>query len=123
MDLPEDLSKAISLLESHLWNVGNESELQTAISKLWERHNIPHYREFRVNSKSRFDFYIPSSKACVELKVVSNFKKVIMQLQRYALLECVDFMVIVTTKNKMSNLYPDQIAGKPLRKVVLRVAF
>lgn len=98
-----------------------EDELQRIIGRRLDRevslgHPVTHYeREVRVDERNRLDFavQIDGDVVAVEVKIAGSRKDVLRQLTRYAHLDDVDELLLVTTKANHHRM-PTHINNKPL---------
>lgn len=79
------------------YRYANEDELQAAISEVLV--DIPHEREVRLDSQNRVDLLVDGD-IVVEVKVKSTGPQVWRQMARYALLDSVAELILVTTRSR-----------------------
>lgn len=103
----------VARLNKHRFRYANEEELQTAVAQVLA--DIPTLqREARLTAASRPDFFIAEDGIIIEIKVKGSFGKVLLQLERYATLEKVRGLVLVTTRSTQAYRMPYMLGGKPL---------
>lgn len=111
--------RAWLLAERMTWTT--EDDLQRAIDARLEReaavgHPITRYeREVRVDDRNRLDFavQVDETVVAVEVKIAGPRKSVLRQLARYALLDDIDELLLVTTKANHHHM-PTHLYGKPV---------
>jgi len=108
------------LLERSLRGLGEEYRVQAAIEALLKREGIQHVREFTLSPKDRIDFLVGT--VGIEVKVAGGIGAVVRQLERYAKHECIQSLVLVTTKSTLARV-PLELNGKPLRAAVILPGF
>jgi len=97
------------------YRVSNEAALHADISDVIARSNLVAWSEYRASDRDRFDFFIDGG-ICVELKVKGQGRAILKQLERYAALDCVSAILLVTLK---ALEVPADIGGKPVYVVNL----
>lgn len=108
-------AKIAELLTSYKFNFSDEKQLQQGIAGVLEVHNIPFEREVTLSAKDIIDFMI--GKIGLEVKIQESFADVARQLHRYAQLEEIDELILVTTKSQ--HQMPAEINGKKVTVVNL----
>ena len=98
-----------SLIRSHRFRFANEGELQAGISTLLDRSGVEHKREVILSVGERIDFLV--GPVGVEVKIGGGRNEVLRQLARYAELDCISGLVLVTTKANHGGL-PERLNGK-----------
>ncbi len=93
-----------------------EIGLQDALGAALQAAALSFEREVQLGSSNRIDFLVGD--IGVEVKVAGSRGEVVRQLQRYALVERIAGLVLVTTCLRHAHL-PDTLANKPLRVVHL----
>ena len=108
------------LLERSLRGLGDESRVQAAIEALLKRQGIEHQREFVLSPKDRIDFLV--GRVGLEVKVAGGRGAVVRQLERYAKHDCIESLVLVTTKSTLARV-PMEMNGKAVRAAVILPGF
>ncbi len=93
-----------------------EADFQERIGWALDAWDISFEREKRLSAADRVDFWCPP--VAVEVKVAGALSDVTRQLVRYADLDIVEAVVLVTTKMRHRNM-PSTMRGKPLRVVYI----
>lgn len=110
------LQQLKDLLHSYRFTVGNESELQASIEKVLSAASIGFEREKRLSKSDRPDFLI--SDIAVEVKVDGSWSAVARQLMRYAALNSISGILLVTTCSRHTRI-PTTLNDKPVKVMVL----
>ncbi len=108
--------RIIKELMSRRFEYQCEDDLQQAIASVLSDCSIPFVREHRMNAKDRPDFTV--EKIAVEVKIEGSVTAVTRQLHRYAQLDEVDEVVLVTSRSKHRSV-PREMNGKPVSVVYL----
>jgi hypothetical protein len=104
------------LLQRHRFNFQNELDLQDGIEKVLTEQRIEYEREFIFKAGAgRIDFLVEDHIG-LEVKVGSSLASVTRQLHRYAMVEQIHSLVLVSSRTFHRNL-PAELNGKPLRCV------
>lgn len=90
----------------------DEHALYAGLSHVLGEAGFLFEREHRLDGKSRVDFYLPSPRLVIEVKVQGSPAAVLRQLTRYASHPTVDAILLITTLAKLARI-PDSIGGKP----------
>lgn len=93
----------------------NEAELQAALASVFTEDGFAFEREVAVDAKNRFDFWFAGAGIALEVKIQGSTAALLTQLHRYAALECVREIVVVTTR--MQHRVAAVIAGKPVTSI------
>lgn len=104
------------LLSSYRFRSHNEAELQEAIEQLLTEHGLDYRREVVLTPKNRIDFMV--GRIGIEIKVGHPLAQVIRQLHRYAQLDAIDELVLVSNRCRHA-MVPEQINGKAVAVVFL----
>lgn len=107
----------IGLLARHRFRFGTEAELQDGIEQVLESAGIPHEREVRLTSGDRIDFMI-AGRTGLEVKVDGGISALTRQLHRYAQVDAVEEILVVTSRARHANL-PTVLSGTPVRVYAL----
>lgn len=110
------------LLGNARYNFTTELELQDGIQKVLKSLDYPVEREVSLSPADRIDFMVGG--IGIEVKVDGSRADVIRQLHRYAQLECINALILVTNRTKHNDM-PATINDKPLKVISLqwRTAF
>lgn len=113
----EELLAQISqvLVQRRFWWT-RETDLQDGIAAVLNDCGVSFEREKRLTEGERTDFW--SSPVAIEVKVKGSLSEVTRQLMRYADVEEVEAVVLVTTKMQHRRM-PPTMRGKPLKVVYL----
>jgi hypothetical protein len=95
----------------------SEAELQDGIALALQSAQIVFTREVRLTPRNRIDFFVAGGTG-IEVKVDGSLSALVRQLHRYAELENVRELVVVTSLIRLSRLPPD-LCGKPITAVCL----
>ena len=113
-------------LAQYTFRVANEDQLQRHVCSALSDMDIGDLsREVRVNPRNRFDILVRFDDISVvlELKVGGAASSVERQAQRYAQIESVDAVCVVTTCSRLARQLERSgrtLAGKPFRAMALR---
>lgn len=105
---PDQLRDALG---AYRYTFTNERELQDGLQLVlgcleWEVE-----REVRLSARDRPDFMVEG--VAVEVKVDGGLSEVTRQIHRYAHLEAVRGVLLVTSRSRLANL-PAAVNGKPV---------
>lgn len=84
-----------------------------------QEEGIAFAREFIIDSKSRIDFLVGA--VGLEVKVGGSLAAVTRQLFRYAQVEVIKELVLVSSR-QFHNQLPAEMNGKPLRAISLTMS-
>lgn len=122
--ISESIAKVRAALAEHVFRVTSEAMLQDQVSAVLAR--VPGAwldREVGVRG-GRFDIMIEVNSVVlvVELKLHASASAVERQAQRYAKIDEVDAVVVVTTSQRLGAELRDldQLGGKPFAVIALR---
>lgn len=101
-----------------LWST--ERELHDGIAAALEQHGCEVAREVRVNGRGRLDLLVDGCVA-IEVKIDGSWREVRRQLQRYAEMDCVDAVVLATSRPSHRRI-DAELAGKPVLVQLVGVA-
>ncbi len=102
------------------YDLSCEKRLQDGLEvALRDRAELAIEREFILSSKDRIDFFHPDSGVGIEVKTDGGLAQVGLQLIRYAKHSNIRGLILVSTKAAHMAL-PEDIGGKPFRRVHLR---
>lgn len=110
------LDDVCAALRGGRFRFADEDQLQEAVATALEPLGVQ--REVRLGARDRLDHLVDGGVA-VEIKVAGPADSVRRQLERYALHDEVEALVLVTTRSRHAAFLPDQVGGKPLQVVYL----
>lgn len=119
MTIKDELVDLAEQLTSYRYRSLHELGIQAGIAEVLRRAGIDFTAEEKLDAKSRIDFL--AGVIGIEVKVDGTWPDVQRQLLRYAKHECVQALLLATTRHK--HTMPKTLEGKPLRVVVLRGGF
>jgi len=88
----------------------NEEELQVALARALDRHEIPYEREVRLTRRDRIDFLCIGGVG-IEVKVKGSANTASAQMLRYAKSERVASLILVTDREQAAD-QPLELNGK-----------
>lgn len=94
--------------------VADEAELQEALATVLAAPELGVVRE-HVHGRNRFDFWIEQTGIVIEAKIQGSRNELIRQLHRYAEIDIVREVVVVTTKLQLRVHM--MLAGKPVSTI------
>ncbi len=92
---------------SYRWS--NEDDLQTGIEKAFAESGVEYSREHRLSKASRVDFFVDG--IAVEVKVHASTASVLRQMHRYAEMDDVCGLLLVTPSLRLK--LPPTLCDKP----------
>ena len=101
----------IDLLARYRFHYSNEAQLQTGIDKAFLANGISFEREVPLTSSERIDFMVGI--VGIEVKIHQASNTVLRQLQRYALCNEIQHLLLITPLSK-HVLLPKAIHNKAL---------
>lgn len=101
----------IELIDNYRFTYRTETEFQDTIAMLFSTQGWEFDREVRLNDRDRIDFLIGTTG--VEVKVKGSWVATYRQLQRYAVSDRIEELVLVTTRLQHVRMVAE-IGGKPL---------
>jgi hypothetical protein len=116
LTLATALLEITSVLEETRFVWSSEVDLQTGIQAVLVARGLDVEREVRVDARNRLDLRV--GRVGIEVKIAGGWRDVRRQLERYALLDVVDALVLVTSKPAHARI-ADEVGGCPV--VVYRV--
>lgn len=114
----QDVSGVLAAIGSYRYLAGSERELQAMLARVLEQERIPFLREHAIGNAGVIDFYLPDYRVGLELKTMGSPAAVLRQLHRYAAVEEIDVLVLLTSHARLGGL-PGSISEKPLHIVSL----
>lgn len=104
-----------SVLATGRYRLGHEALTQLDIADRFDVAKIPYWREWSLSPADRVDFLVDKHIA-VEVKLKAPKRRIYRQIERYAVHDCVDSIILVT----LTPLgMPPTIHGKPVFVVQL----
>lgn len=106
------VNEVISILKNLRVNgIYEEYEIQNEIYKTFNQYSIDVIKEYKLGCKNRIDFFLPQQGIGIEVKKGKpGKKKVIDQLERYAVFKEITTLILVVERNMD---VPKMINGKP----------
>lgn len=89
-------SEILSLLDSHAFHFQSEADLQLGIERVLKDASIEFKREVRLTDADRIDFMVGT--IGIEAKIDGSLSDVTRQLHRYAQLNEIESLILVTTR-------------------------
>jgi hypothetical protein len=108
--------KLAKQLEGFRYNMANEKQVQLGVANALEILGVTADREVCV-SCGRLDFLTEEGTA-IEVKLHGTTNDLLRQLQRYAQLDEVKELLVVTTRHRLAQL-PMTLSGKPVSVALL----
>lgn len=117
---PEELAKALS---GFSFRYNNEKELQYGVDQALTTLKLKYLPEYVLSPGERIDFYLTDDGIGIEVKTNDSrggagLNAVTRQLWRYAKIDAIKAIILVTTRSKHRDL-PPAILGKPVYVVYL----
>lgn len=109
----EEIEKAV---KSYKYRFVSEEELQDALEMCFNRAQLPFVREAILSPRDRVDFLFED--IGLEVKIGGGLSEVTRQLHRYAQLDSIKSIILVTSKMQLAKL-PNSINDKPIRIITL----
>ena len=110
-------SQLVETLDRFRFDESSEERLQDGIEAVLRDRGVAFVREARLSDEDRIDF-ITHDGVGIEVKVDGSAASVLRQLHRYAHLDTVQALVLVTTKRR--HQVPAALGKKPVRVVYTR---
>lgn len=104
-------------IKAHRFNATSEEDLQRGIGEALTGAGIEHEREVRLTARDRIDFMVEA--IGVEVKIGGGISALTRQLLRYAQVERVAELVVVSTRLQLSLQVPRDLNGKPVSVVTI----
>jgi hypothetical protein len=108
-------------IAAHRFNFGNEEEFQRGIAEAFKTMGIEYQREVVLTKKDRIDFMLADGLG-VEVKIDGSISALTRQLHRYAQLETIKALVVVTGRVRLTKL-PNAMNGKTVNVIPVLRAF
>jgi len=117
---PEEMAKYLS---GFSFRYNDEKELQYGIDQALRKCEEPYLPEYVLSKTDRVDFYMTETGIGIEVKTNdskggASLSQVTRQLWRYAKIETIKAIILVTSRSKHRDL-PAEILGKPVFVVYL----
>lgn len=112
------VDKAVAELRRHSYRFANEAQLQDGIAAVLDKAGIAYEREARLSDGERPDFVVGD--AAIEVKVGGSASDMLRQMYRYAELESVARLVLLTSNRRIARALPRTLLGKPSEAALLR---
>lgn len=94
--------------------IGQELAMQQAVAEILDREGCLFEREFDLGpGRGRIDFYLPTIRVGLELKVKGSPADVLRQLQRYTTSDQIDALILVSGRARF-GAFPSTLGGKAL---------
>jgi hypothetical protein len=107
-------------LEGYRYDLSSEDAVQRGLAVALGEIGVPAAREVQVDC-GRLDFLTADGTA-IEVKLHGSTNDLLRQLSRYAQLEQVKGLLVVTTRHRLAQL-PAELGGKPLSVALLVGSF
>lgn len=114
--LKPELDAIESAILSLAWAIVDEEGVHRMLAQILDRDYV---EEFRLDAKSRPDFFHVELGIAIEVKVDGSPSAVASQLMRYAQHESVRAVVLVASAKRLTAGLGPTLRGKPLRVVGL----
>ena len=110
------ITKLLKILQSYQISPSSEEDLHDALEDILSWYpEIPSFvREYRLDSKNRFDLFCEEGGVVIEIKVDGSRSALLRQIHRYAGLKAVRTIIVVTTVTNHVRNSPREISGKPI---------
>lgn len=108
-------------IAAHRFSFSTEDDLQRGIAEVLTGAGLLFEREFRLSVTDRIDFLLPD-RIGIEVKIDGSISLLTRQLHRYSRSEAIGQLVVVTSRNRLTNL-PRAMNGKPIHTIALMAAF
>lgn len=112
----QSLPSILDILSRYQFHFAHEKDLQDGIETVLRKNGVDFVREFRLSAMDRPDFYIPSSRTVLEIKLDGTLGALLRQISRYALDEKVIGIIVVGTPPWMGKI-PDRLCEKRVETV------
>jgi hypothetical protein len=100
------------VLRGFQFHFATEEALQAGIERALQESNIAFQREVKLNDTDRIDFLI--ARTGLEVKTKGSDASVVRQLHRYAQVDSIDELLLVTTRARHELLVPATLNKKPV---------
>ena len=109
---------AAQLREWSFVSIVVEERLQYEVHHVLNALGCVHKREYRLDARSRVDFYLPEQKIGIEVKTAGRPNEIMRQLQRYNECDQIKGVILITSRSRHTDI-PEMLAGKPVRVVFI----
>lgn len=108
-------------VEKHRFDLTSEQHVQDEIENRFKAFNVPYKREYEsgLPKEDRPDFFVADAIA-VEVKIKYSKYAIYKQLERYAMLDKVKMVVLITSK---AMGLPETINNKPIHYISISTAW
>lgn len=107
-----DVGDVLTMLGSFRYNGTTEAIFQDGVEHVLSRLPGAHVqRECRLSKSDRIDFLVNGSIG-IECKTDGSSTEVARQLARYAQHECIEALILVTTRRRHASQMPSELNGK-----------
>jgi len=103
------LEELIAAIDAHSFSFASEDELQRGLAEILPRSTR---REVRLSPKDRVDFMVGA--IGLEVKIKGSLAALTRQLHRYAQLDEIEALIVVTPLARLTRL-PERLNGTPVR--------
>lgn len=110
------IAAVAKLLNGYRLRFSNEALLQADVAKVLKLAEVEFHAEWSFSKSDRVDFWIPSIGLAMECKVDGGPSPVFSQLLRYAGHECVNAVLLVTSR-QAHRLPVESLNNKPFQVV------
>lgn len=110
-------SRVRDLLLAHRFHFASEAQLQAGIARVLDAAGVPYQREAVLTPQDRPDFLLHGGLA-IEVKVGGSVASLARQVERYAALDAVGEILVVTTRMQ-HRVLPAAANGKPVHLTYL----
>lgn len=104
------IKKLLETLSSYRYRVNSEYMMHNAVAQVLKENHIHYEREYPLTSSSRVEFFLPEDGVVIECKIEGGFSPVLRQVQRYAMVEEVNEIILLTTRSTHRGI-PSEISG------------
>lgn len=108
----------INAIRKHRFSLTSEAELQKQVAEALRKSGIPVEREYRLDGKSRIDFFCDG--VGIEAKIKGGAKDIYKQCERYCGFSAIHTFVLITNR---AMGFPGEIKGKPCYVVSLGMSW
>ena len=115
------MERVAATLKRARYRFSTEAVLQASIADVLTAAGVHFEREAKLSDGERVDFLVCGDLA-VEVKIKGAFVAVAEQLGRYAAIERVRAVLLVTTRRQLLGV-PSTLSGKPVAAALLTGAF
>jgi hypothetical protein len=99
----------VTTIEGHTFSFTDEEELQRGLAEILPPNSTR--REVQLTQKDRIDFMVEG--VGIEVKIKGSLAALTRQLHRYAQLDAIEALIVVTPVARLTRL-PESLNGKPV---------